>query len=233
MLYKFKIYLFILTGNLICNQIFSQEPVMERFNATNYTWLQKLSFYDINIEGSPYLDENFVDGEVVLDSLKSFSGKLRIDAYAQKFETLNKSGQIYEVVIDYNDYVKIGNMKYSLHKFESEDLGDFGILRECISLENIKLYFYPRKRLKKPIEAARTVANSGYGKTAYPEWIDDSTYLIYFQGKYTKFSQNHKKILQLGLINEASYKSFRKKNKLNLKNERDLIKLVHFISSEV
>ena len=106
---------------------------MERFNATNYTWLQKLSFYDINIEGSPYLDENFVDGEVVLDSLKSFSGKLRIDAYAQKFETLNKSGQIYEVVIDYNDYVKIGNMKYSLHKFESEDLGDFGILRECIS----------------------------------------------------------------------------------------------------
>jgi hypothetical protein len=69
MLYKFKIYLVILTVNLICNQIFSQEPVMERFNATNYTWLQKLSFYDINIEGSPYLDENFVDGEVVLDSL--------------------------------------------------------------------------------------------------------------------------------------------------------------------
>ena len=165
--------------------------------------------------------------------MKSFSGKLRIDAYAQKFETLNKSGQIYEVVIDYNDYVKIGNMKYSLHKLESEDLGDFGILRECISLENIKLYFYPRKRLKKPIEAGRTVANSGYGKTASPEWIDNSTYLIYFQGKYTKFSQNHKKFLQLGLINEASYKSFRKKNKLNLKNERDLIKLVHFISSEV
>ena len=98
---------------------------------------------------------------------------------------------------------------------------------------NIKLYFFPRKRLKKPIEASRTVANSGYGKTATPEWIDDSTYLIFYQGKYTKLSQNHKKFLQLGLVKEASYKSFRKKSKINLKNEKDLIELVRFINSEV
>ena len=233
MLNKFKIYFIILVTNLSVYQIFSQEPVMDRFNATNHTWLQKLSLYDINIEGSPYVNESFMNGVVVLDSINSFSGKLRIDAYAQKFQTLNKSGQIFEILIDDNDYVKIGDNLYSLHKFENADLVEYGILRECISLDNIKLYFFPRKRLKKPIEASRTVANSGYGKTATPEWIDDSTYLIFDQGKYTKFSQNHKKFLQLGLVKEASYKSFRKKSKINLKNERDLIKLVHFISSEV
>ena len=233
MLNKFKIYFLALILNLTFNQGFSQEPVMDRFNATNYTWLQKLSLYDINIEGSPYVNESFVNGVVVLDSINSFSGKLRIDAYAQKFQTLNKSGQIFEILIDDNDYVKIGEMKYSIHKFENEKLGDYGILRECISLENIKLYFFNRKRLKKPIEASRTVANSGYGKTATPKWIDDSTYLIFYQGKYTKFSQNHKKFLQLGLVNEASYKSFRKKSKINLKNEKDLIELVRFINSEV
>ena len=233
MLNKFKIYFLALILNLTFNQGFSQEPVMDRFNATNYTWLQKLSLYDINIEGSPYVNESFVNGVVVLDSINSFSGKLRIDAYAQKFQTLNKSGQIFEILIDDNDYVKIGEMKYSIHKFENEKLGDYGILRECISLENIKLYFFNRKRLKKPIEASRTVANSGYGKTATPEWIDDSTYLIFYQGKYIKFSQNHKKFLQLGLVNEASYKSFRKKSKINLKNEKDLIELVRFINSEV
>ena len=233
MLNKFKIYFLALILNLTFNQGFSQEPVMDRFNATNHTWLQKLSLYDINIEGSPYVNESFVNGVVVLDSINSFSGKLRIDAYAQKFQTLNKSGQIFEILIDDNDYVKIGEMKYSIHKFENEKLGDYGILRECISLENIKLYFFNRKRLKKPIEASRTVANSGYGKTATPKWIDDSTYLIFYQGKYTKFSQNHKKFLQLGLVNEASYKSFRKKSKINLKNEKDLIELVRFINSEV
>ena len=233
MLNKFKIYFLALILNLTFNQGFSQEPVMDRFNATNHTWLQKLSLYDINIEGSPYVNESFVNGVVVLDSINSFSGRLRIDAYAQKFQTLNKSGQIFEILIDDNDYVKIGEMKYSIHKFENEKLGDYGILRECISLENIKLYFFNRKRLKKPIEASRTVANSGYGKTATPKWIDDSTYLIFYQGKYTKFSQNHKKFLQLGLVNEASYKSFRKKSKINLKNEKDLIELVRFINSEV
>ena len=171
MLNKFKIYFIVLVTNLCVYQIFSQEPVMDRFNATNHTWLQKLSLYEINIEGSPYVNESFVNGVVVLDSINSFSGRLRIDAYAQKFQTLNKSGQIFEILIDDNDYVKIGDNLYSLHKFENADLGDYGILRECISLDNIKLYFFPRKRLKKPIEASRTVANSGYGKTATPESV--------------------------------------------------------------
>ena len=140
MLNKFKIYFIVLVTNLCVYQIFSQEPIMDRFNATNHTWLQKLSLYDINIEGSPYVNESFVNGVVVLDSINSFSGRLRIDAYAQKLQTLNKSGQIFEILIDDNDYVKIGEMKYSFHKFENEELGDYGILRECISLDNIKLY---------------------------------------------------------------------------------------------
>ena len=86
MLDKFKIYFLALILNLTFNQGFSQEPVMDRFNATNYTWLQKLSLYDINIEGSPYVNESFVNGVVVLDSINSFSGKLRIDAYSQKLK---------------------------------------------------------------------------------------------------------------------------------------------------
>ena len=42
---------------------------MDRFNATNHTWLQKLSLYDINIEGISYLNEKFSNGTVILDSL--------------------------------------------------------------------------------------------------------------------------------------------------------------------
>ena len=134
MLNKFKIYFLALIVNLTFNQVFSQEPVMDRFNATNHTWLQKLSLYDVNIQGSPYLNEGFENGTVVLDSAKTFNGKLRIDAYAQKFQTLNKSGQIFEVVIDENDYVKIGNNEYSIYEFENESLGDYGILRKCFYL---------------------------------------------------------------------------------------------------
>ena len=59
MINKFKIYFLALIINLSFNQLNSQEPLMNRSNATNHTWLQKLSFYDINIEGSPYLNKNF------------------------------------------------------------------------------------------------------------------------------------------------------------------------------
>lgn len=230
---KIKTYFFALLINLSFYQVFSQDPIMDRFNATNHTWLQKLSLYDINIEGSPYLNENFSNGNVVLDSLNSFSGRIRIDAYAQKFQTLNKSGQIFEVVVDENDYVEIENKTYRLHKFQNKTFGDYGILRECIILQNISLYFYPRKKLKKPIEAGRTVADSGYGKTARPEWVDDSTYLLLIDNKYIKLPQNHKKIVELEFIKKDAYKAFRKENKINLKKEEDIVKLVRFFNSKV
>jgi len=35
------------------------------------------------------------------------------------------------------------------------------------------------------------------------------------------------------LVKEDSYKSFRKKNKINLKSEEDLIKLTHFFNKEI
>jgi len=43
----------------------------------------------------------------------------------------------------------------------------------------------------------------------------------------------HKKIIDLNLVKEDSYKSFRKKNKINLKSEEDLIKLTHFFNKEI
>ena len=233
MINKFKIYFLALIINLSFHQLNSQEPLMNRSNATNHTWLQKLSFYDINIDGSPYLNENFKDGTVILDSLSQYSGKIRIDAYAQKFQTLNKSGQIFEIVVDSDDMVEINNNIYRIHELKDKNLGDFVILRECVVLDNVSLYYNPRKKLKKPIEAGRTVANSGYGKTTNPEWVDDSAYILHFKDKYVKLVMTHKKIIDLNLVKEDSYKSFRKKNKINLKSEEDLIKLTHFFNKEI
>ena len=100
-------------------------------------------------------------------------------------------------------------------------------------MDNISLYYNPRKKLKKPIEAGRTVANSGYGKTTNPEWVDDSAYILHIKDKYVKLVMTHKKIIDLNLVKEDSYKSFRKKNKINLKSEEDLIKLTHFFNKEI
>ena len=133
----------------------------------------------------------------------------------------------------YNNFHKVNNNIYRIHELKDEKLGDFGILRECVVLDNVSLYYNPRKKLKKPIEAGRTVANSGYGKTTNPEWVDDSAYILHFKDKYVKLVMTHKKMIDLNLVKEASYKSFRKKNKINLKSEEDLIKLTHFLNKEI
>ena len=74
-------------------------------------------------------------------------------------------------------------------------------------------FIITKKKTKKPIEAGRTVANSGYGKTTNPEWVDDSAYILHFKDKYVKLVMTHK-IIDLNLVKEDSYKSFRKKIKL-------------------
>ena len=86
MIDKFKIYFLALIINLSFHQLNSQEPLINRSNATNHTWLQKLSFYDINIDGSPYLNENFKDGTVILDSLSQYSGKIRMMLMLKSFK---------------------------------------------------------------------------------------------------------------------------------------------------
>ena len=59
------------------------------------------------------------------------------------FEVLTSENSIPMIVVDENDYVEIENKTYRLHKFQNKTFGDYGILRECIILQNISLY--PKK----------------------------------------------------------------------------------------
>ena len=84
--------------------------------------------------------------------------------------------------------------------------------------------------MKKPIEVTGSAANSGYGKTADPEWVDQSAYIIYYKNKYFEVPKNHKKMIGLKVFNEKDYTKFRKENKINLKKEEDLKQLIAFFN---
>ena len=91
-------------------------------------------------------------------------------------------------------------------------------------------YEFYNKDLKKPIEVTGSAANSGYGKTADPEWVDQSAYIIYYKNKYFEVPKNHKKMIGLKVFNETDYTKFRKENKINLKKEEDLKQLITFFN---
>ena len=215
-------YFFLISG-------FSQD-LISFHNSGNFQLIQKLSFYDTNIKGTPFAYENFVTGQIVFDSGKSIIGDFRMDLYSHKIQTKNNDGKIFEISIDNTFDLVIGNKTYSFHELDWIEKNNYIILRECLTLENISLYEFMNKDLKKPIEASSSTANSGYGKTADPEWIDKSDYIIYLNKKYYIVPKNHKKMIALKLFDEKTYPKFRKENKINLKKEEDLKKLITFFN---
>ena len=199
-------------------------------NSGNFQLIQKLSFYDINIKGSPFIYEDFVTGKIVFESGKNIVGDFRMDLHAHKIQTKNNDGKIFEISIDSTFELIISGKKYSFHELDLVETNNFIILRECLKLENISLYEFFNKDLKKPIEVTGSAANSGYGKTADPEWVDQSVYIIYYKNKYHEVPKNHKKMIGLKLFNEKTYTKFRKENKINLKKEEDLKQLITFFN---
>ena len=215
-------YLFTLTN-------YSQD-LISFHNSGNFQLIQKLSFYDINIKGTPFIFEEFVTGKIVFESGKNIVGDFRMDLYTHKIQTKNNDGKIFEISIDNTFELIIGGKKYSFHELDLIETNNFVILRECLKLENISLYEFYNKDLKKPIEVTGSAANSGYGKTADPEWVDQSAYIIYFKNKYFEVPKNHKKMIGLKIFNEKDYTKFRKENKINLKKEEDLKQLITFFN---
>ena len=213
-------YLFTLTN-------YSQD-LISFHNSGNFQLIQKLSFYDINIKGTPFIFEDFVTGKIVFESGKNIVGDFRMDLYTHKIQTKNNDGKIFEISIDNTFELIIGGKKYSFHELDLIETNNFVILRECLKLENISLYEFYNKNLKKPIEVTGSAANSGYGKTADPEWVDQSAYIIYYKNAYYEVPKNHKKMIGLKVFNEKDYTKFRKENKINLKKEEDLKQLIAF-----
>ena len=199
-------------------------------NSGNFQLIQKLSFYDINIKGSPFIYEDFVTGKIVFESGKNIVGDFRMDLHAHKIQTKNNDGKIFEISIDSSFELIISGKKYSFHELDLVKTNSFIILRECLELENISLYEFSNKDLKKPIEVTGSAANSGYGKTADPEWVDQSVYIIYYKNTYYEVPKNHKKMIGLKLFDEKTYTKFRKENKINLKREEDLKQLITFFN---
>ena len=199
-------------------------------NSGNFQLIQKLSFYDINIKGTPFIFEEFVSGKIVFESGKNIAGDFRMDLYAHKIQTKNNDGKIFEISIDNTFELIISGKKYSFHELDLIETNNFVILRECLKLENISLYEFYDKDLKKPLEVTSSAANSGYGKTADPEWVDKSTYIIYYKNKYFEVHKSHKKMIGLKVFDEKDYTKFRKKNKINLKKEEDLKQLIAFFN---
>ena len=228
-----KILFFLIILSNLNSQNLSELTEQNLFRGGNVFLLDKLNKYDLDIEGSPYLNLDFEKGQIIFQNGNSYSGDIRIDLVAQNFEIRRKDGKITPISVDDKVKININGENYKMHVFNTSEYGNMGILRECIKLDNISLYYFPRKKLQKPIEAGISAPTSGYGKKANPEWKDNGFYFFLIGNKYIRVPTKHKKISELKIFNDQEYKLFRKRNKLDLKNERKLVELVKYFNDVV
>ena len=225
-----KIILLLLFVNILNSQSFTDLTEQNLYRGGNVFLLDKMNNYDDDIDGTPYLNPDFDKGRIIFENGNSYSGDIRIDLVAQNFQIKGKNGKITPIEVNNKVKIDIKGDKYKLHNINSVEFGEVGILRECIELENISLYYFPRKKIQKPIEAGISAPSSGYGKTNNPEWKDDGFYFFLINEKYIRIPNKYKKLVELRLFDENKLKTFRKKYKLDLKKESKLIELTKYFN---
>ncbi|MCK0161584.1 hypothetical protein [Allomuricauda sp. F6463D] len=217
-----------LLGLLVCSMGFSQ------VNYTNPDEGAIVSFQTLEInpsniktEGSPYFDEKFKWGQILINGDVKTSGNLRYNAVNSEIE-LQKGEKGYSAVLKKN-YIsaKISDKLYKLYPYveeayETTRIGYFVPLNEG----EVKLLYKPEKKLRR----GRTGATN-YDRTVPPRFIDISSYFIQI-GNEPATKINLKKKYFYDFLGKDDIREFVKANDLSLNKEEDAIKVMEYYNSK-
>ena len=138
-----------------------------------------------------------------------------------------------QVSIELNNSVKV-EMNGKIYKSHSINLNKeeiIAVLEDCIELDKISLYYFPRKVIKMPVRTGAVAPSSGSSGDPKPKWADANEFLINKDGKWHSIPRSFKKLLAKNIFDQKLLKKYKKANKLNLKKKESLIELVSYFDS--
>ena len=182
--------------------------------------------------GSPYLNDNFTKGKIIFNNGKEYDVLTRLNVGSQKFE-IKKNINSTASLIDINESVTVqmNNKSYNLHSIKLGNEQILAILEDCVELENISLYYFPRKVIKMPVETGAAAPTTGFTKVPKPKWADASEFLILKDDNWYAIPNSFKKLLSKNIFDTKLLKKYKKSNKLNIKKKESLIKMVTYFNS--
>lgn len=180
---------------------------------------------NIKAEGSPYFDEEFKWGQILLNGEVKTTGNLRYNAVNNEIE-LQKGPKEFTAVLKRN-YIsaRINNRLYKLYPYTDETneavrIGYFIALNEG----GTKLLYKPEKKLRRG-----KTGSTSYDRTVPPRFIDISSYYIQKgDDPATKIYLRNKYFYQI--LGKEKVKELIKSQNLNLSNEEDVVKLLDFFN---
>ncbi|EZH74406.1 hypothetical protein ATO12_11595 [Aquimarina atlantica] len=181
--------------------------------------------------GTPYENEKLELGEIVHTNSKQKIQKLflRYNAFNDQIEVSKtlEASELHGLLKSDHIYARINNKEYHYKRYK--DLNNQtkkGYLIKLRSNTKISLY----KLLVKKYTKAKA-ANTSYHKNTPAKFTDQHTYYLEIGEKLFLVSSSKKKTISIFPNNQKEVKDFIGKEKLSLKKEKDLVKLVNFYST--
>ena len=202
------------------------------FRSGNFLVKELTSTVNNDIKGTPYLNKTFENGQIIFSNGNSYMAMMRLNIGNQKFEILNTENKVTEINLDNNTKVLLNNKTYSLHSIKINGVQTIVLLDECNIDFRYKLYYYPKKNVEIPKKPNTPAPSSGFEKSEMPEWKNYSAFYLFFNDKYYEIPNSHKKMANLEILKDFDYKTYRKKNKLNLKDRESLSQLVNHLNKK-
>jgi len=175
-----------------------------------------------DIEGNPFLNDEFLEGEVYTKNKEVLKGLLRYNIYADEMEFLAKDN-VYWI----DNQENIETIKYGDHLFiyhpKPGDKFDKGDYFEIVEDGPTKLL------LKRKVVLMDAVPAKPYQDPKPPRFDKsrDTYYMMQFQGAPEKVTSKSD-ILKFMADRETEINSFLKKNKISANNLNDLKKVVAY-----
>jgi hypothetical protein len=177
------------------------------------------------VEGNPYLLNDWSDGSVVLEGDKSAPAKLKYDVYKERLLFQDSKGETMEL--------KNKLLAFTLNNSNSDvsDLGPMVFVNglpavgarnvdswyQLIANGKVKLLKYYRKVIKED----HPYASATITKT----FIPSSIYYVFKDGQLTEINVSKKSLLKVFDNHSAQAEAYLKTNNINFKSDVDLQKL--------
>ena len=178
------------------------------------------------IEGTPYLSENYVDGEIFFGTTGRSTVPLRYNVFQDLME-YQQNGKA--LVLDPSPKIKsvrLGESTYVVDKFEFEGKTKFGFLN---LLDSGKVTLFAKKVVKYQEPLKGRALDGGDLPAKFSKSSDAYFYKIGSGG--LQEVENIKDMIASFPDKQEELKQFAKKEKISPKKEEELLKLVRYYNS--
>jgi len=238
---KTKFLFIVFLSTLYLNGISAQE--IQSYNPNNEVLINDYIFSSeignqmkgidySQISGSPYENDEYIIGKVCNSSTGySIAHLLRYNIYSDTMEIkVNETSNSYETLIKSdNIYASINQNEYYFKKYlDKNDLINTSYFIKKSEGKNSSLYF---KKIK--IFKDKQLPKNGFERVTPPTFSDAQDYYYQSEGEgmLLLFPNSNKKLLKIFSNKAKELKTFTKKEKINYKNEADVIKLFKYYDS--